>query len=119
MQNSVRTPLIGISGCEMLNVAVASALIPTHVAVPIDISESFPCDDETVKLSEHLVTDTMKLSPNINFAGAGASLGEVSRQGDKKLYGFLHLNRIDIPGEHDIQIHWFVHYCRYRLVTRK
>ena len=103
----------------MLNVAVASALIPTHVAVPIDISESFPCDDETVKLSEHLVTDTMKLSPNINFAGAGVSLGEVSRQGDKKLYGFLHLNRVDIPGEHDIQIHWFVHYCRYRIVTRK
>jgi hypothetical protein len=80
------------------------ALFPTRV--PDIRLEQFPEGDEVVKMSESTVNEGVTLAPNIQVGVGGGSLGSVSRQEVKTLYGLLHL-RPQRPACHD-EIRWSV-----------
>lgn len=89
------------------DIPAEDASVPTHV-LDINDLDRFPDHDETVKMSERAVNDAASLSPNVQSAGIGISIGTLSRQGVKNLYELLYLRQVRIPGENDVEIRWLV-----------
>jgi hypothetical protein len=92
-----------------------SALVPTHVAdtSQIDVWDHFPDSPETVKMSERTVADLRSLAPSVQSNAVGVTIGQWSRQEDKKLCGMLHLSAERKPavktcdaGPFSVEVHW-------------